>query len=66
MITVAQLIAILQTMPQDIPVTSYNGQECTDFVTRDGVRLTNTDFDPCLRLPDGTKYVGEYLDIMGF
>lgn len=68
--TVAELIALLKTYPQDAPVTGYTGQEETDLVTPKGVRL---------QAGEGTSYIlhafspnaharvrGPFLDIMGF
>lgn len=59
-LTVGDLIEILKEYPLDMRVTSYNGQEQTDFVTRKGVR----------KLPgsyvDGVKYKKPVVDIMGF
>lgn len=69
--TVAQLIELLKTFPQDIPVTGYNGQEETEFVTEAGINLrhTNQDHVTLYKAPfrvNGKKYEGPFLDIMGY
>ena len=66
MLTVAQVIRILQGMPQHIPVTGYNAHEETDFVSNRGIQLRQTDEYETLQLPDGSEYHGQFVDIMGF
>jgi hypothetical protein len=65
--TVAELIELLKTFPQDLPVTGYNGSESTDWITPEGINLEDT-AETCggMRNKDGTRYEGRYLDIMGF
>lgn len=62
--TVAELIELLKTYPQYIPVTGYNGAEQTDFITKHGVRLRDADRADYLHV-DGKLFVGQHVDIMG-
>jgi len=60
MMKVADLIALLQTMPQDVPVTAYNVHEDTGFVTPTTVKLHDT-----AKVSGPSGYSGLYVDIMG-
>ncbi len=68
MMTVSEVIKRLRTFPKDTPVTGYTGQEKTTFVTPASIQLRRADGLPWSALfnEDGTKYVGPYVDIMGF
>lgn len=63
--TVAELIEILKTHPQDLPVTSYHGGEETGFVTARGVRLEDDEYGVWDDVK-GKRVKGPRIDIMGF
>jgi hypothetical protein len=67
MMTVAELIELLKTFPQDIPVTGYDAHENTSWVTTRTVQLETVEGSwwTKLRRPDGRPYEGQVLDIMG-
>lgn len=67
-LTVAQLIEHLQTLPQDLPVSGYCADESTGWVTLKGIRIETEDREEWNDLynEDGTPFIGQHLDIMGF
>lgn len=67
-LTVAQLIEHLQTLPQDLPVTGYCADESTGWVTLNGIQIKTEDRDEWndLTNADGSAFIGQHLDIMGF
>lgn len=62
---VKDLIAILQTMPQNIPVTGYNEQERTEEITKEGIRYFKQSEHSYFSVK-GTKLYKEHVDIMGY
>jgi hypothetical protein len=66
--TVSELIELLKQFPQNVPVTGFNGQEETGLVTKAGVRLQSSDDDGYgpWDYAKQERYIGQFVDIMGF
>jgi hypothetical protein len=65
-LTVGELIELLKTYPEDWMVTGYNGKEQTDLVTCRGVRAYDKPEYEVLYVSGTERYMGSFVDIMGF